>query len=140
MLVNKQSASTSHKLRFVVQEHTARSHHFDFRLEKDGVFKSWAVPKGLPTLVGQKRLAVQVEDHSLEWGDFEGEIPAGQRGAGTVHILDRGGYDLGEWLPDRISFTLHGERFRGRYQLVLFKQAGRNHWLILKRSDQARRA
>ena len=138
--MNGPSASTAYKLRFVVQEQKAKTHHFDLRLEKDGVFKSWAVPKGLPVLVGQKRLAVQVEDHSLEWGDFEGVIPAGQRGAGTVCILDRGWYDLEEWLPDRISFNLHGERFRGRYQLVLFKQAARNHWLILKRRDQAPRA
>jgi len=82
--VNGPSASTAYKLRFVVQEQKAKTHHFDLRLEKDGVFKSWAVPKGLPVLVGQKRLAVQVEDHSLEWGDFEGVIPAGRRSAAAT--------------------------------------------------------
>jgi len=126
--------------RFVVQEHKARSHHFDFRLEKAGVFKSWAMPKGLPAKPGERRLAVQVEDHPLEWGDFEGEIPAGQPGAGTVRIWDRGWYDLEEWLPDRIGFILHGERVQGRYELVAFKRAGKNQWLMLKRSDQARKA
>ena len=94
--MNQSSAAAARKLRFVVQERTARSHHFDFRLEKAGVFKSWAVPKGLPAKPGERRLAVQVEDHPLEWGDFEGEIPAGQPGAGTVRIWDRGWYDLEE--------------------------------------------
>jgi bifunctional non-homologous end joining protein LigD len=118
--------------RFIVQEHHARTRHFDFRLEKDGVFKSWAVPKGLPTEPGVKRLAMQVEDHPLEWGEFEGEIPPGQYGAGTVRIWDRGTYELQEWLPDRIGFTLHGERFHGPYELLPFKRAGEHAWLIFK--------
>jgi bifunctional non-homologous end joining protein LigD len=81
---------------FVIQKHEARTLHYDLRLEKDGVFKSWAVPKGLPEQAGIRRLAVQVEDHSLEFGDFEGEIPAGQYGAGTIEIWDRGSFELHE--------------------------------------------
>lgn len=89
--------------RFVVQEHHARTHHFDFRLEKDGVFKSWAVPKGLPTEPGVKRLAVEVEDHDLAFGDFEGTMPEGQYGGGAVTVWNRGEFTADEWLPDRIT-------------------------------------
>jgi DNA ligase D-like protein (predicted 3'-phosphoesterase) len=120
---------------FVIQEHFARTHHFDFRLEKDGVFKSWAVPKGVPTEVGVKRLAVQVEDHPLEWVGFEGEIPPGEYGAGTVNVWDRGIYDIKEWEPDRISFVLHGEKLQGRYELVRFRRAGEREWLIFRLLD-----
>lgn len=119
-------------LHFVVQEHQSRSRHFDFRLEKDGVFKSWAVPKGLPTEPGIKRLAVQVEDHPLEWGDFEGEIAPGVYGAGIVSVWDRGTYEPHAWLPDRISFTLYGQRLSGRYELIAFRRAGEREWLIFK--------
>jgi bifunctional non-homologous end joining protein LigD len=129
------TAEDSHPLRFVIQEHQARTHHFDFRLERDGVFKSWAVPKGVPTKPGVKRLAVEVEDHPLEWGKFEGEIPPGQYGAGTVHVWDRGTYGSHEWQPNRIGFVLHGEKLEGRYELVRFKRAGERIWLILKLPD-----
>jgi bifunctional non-homologous end joining protein LigD len=125
----------SHPLHFVIQEHFARTHHFDFRLEKDGVFKSWAVPKGIPTKTGVKRLAVQVEDHPLEWGEFEGEIPSGEYGAGTVQVWDRGTYDSPEWKPNRIGLVLRGGKLQGRYELVQFKRAGDRVWLILKLSD-----
>jgi DNA ligase D-like protein (predicted 3'-phosphoesterase) len=129
------NAEDSRSLRFVIQEHFARAHHFDFRLEKDGVFKSWAVPKGIPTKTGVKRLAVQVEDHALEWGEFEGEIPPGEYGAGTVHVWDRGTYKSQEWQPNRIGFVLRGMKLQGRYELVRFKQAGDRMWLIFKLAD-----
>jgi bifunctional non-homologous end joining protein LigD len=118
--------------RFVIQEHQARTHHFDFRLEKDGVLKSWAVPKGLPEEPGTKRLAIQVEDHPLEYGSFEGTIPSGQYGAGTVSIWDAGRYECQEWEPEKIVFTLHGRRLAGRYSLVRFPGGGENSWLLMK--------
>lgn len=118
--------------RFVVQEHHARTHHFDFRLEWEGAFKSWAVPKGLPQTVGLKRLAVQVDDHDLAFGDFEGEIPEGEYGAGTVRIWDKGTYEPIEWTTERIDFTLNGARASGRFRLVRFKHGKPNEWLIIK--------
>jgi DNA ligase D-like protein (predicted 3'-phosphoesterase) len=129
------TAKDAYHLRFVIQEHFARAHHFDFRLEKDGVFKSWAVPKGIPTKTGVKRLAVQVEDHALEWGDFEGEIPPEEYGAGTVHVWDRGTYESQVWEPNRIGFVLRGAKLQGSYELVRFKRAGERVWLILKLPD-----
>jgi bifunctional non-homologous end joining protein LigD len=120
---------------FVVHEHHARTHHFDFRLEKDGVLKSWAVPKGVPEESGVKRLAIQVEDHALEYGDFEGTIPAGEYGAGRVRIWDSGTYDLHDWTPDKIVFTLHGARLGGNYSLVRFKKGGEHGWLLMKRKQ-----
>ena len=117
---------------FVVQEHHARAHHFDFRLEKDGVYKSWAVPKGVPTEPGIKRLAMQVDDHALEYGSFEGEIPEGQYGAGTVSLWDKGQYEAHEWTTDVIDFTLQGTRLAGRYSLVRFKRAKEQDWLIFR--------
>ena len=97
-------------LRFVVQRHAARSLHYDFRLERDGVLLSWAVPKGVPLALGERHLAVHVEDHPLDYGDFEGEIPAGQYGAGTVEIWDRGTYELVEEKKDGgLTVRLHGE-------------------------------
>ena len=117
--------------RFVIQEHHARSHHFDFRLEKDGVFKSWAIPKGLPEDTGVKRLAVQVEDHSLEFGSFEGSIPEGEYGAGTIRIWDRGTYKVTEWSSNRIVFVLSGERVRGNFTMVRFKDPKSQKWLLM---------
>jgi bifunctional non-homologous end joining protein LigD len=125
----------SHPLHFVIREHFARTHHFDLRLEKEGVFKSWAVPKGLPMMPGIKRLAVQVEDHDLESGEFEGEIPAGEYGAGTVKVWDKGIYEVLEWKPNRIGLVLHGVKLQGRYELVRFERAGERDWLIFKLSD-----
>jgi bifunctional non-homologous end joining protein LigD len=85
---------------FTSEKHHARTLHYDLRLEKDGVFQSWAVPKGVPEEVDVKRLAIQVDDHALEFGDFEGEIPAGEYGAGHVEIWDRGTYESASWSDD----------------------------------------
>ena len=101
-------------LRFVVQKHAARTLHYDFRLERDGVFRSWAVPKGVPEQAGEKRLAIQVEDHTLEFGDFEGTIADGEYGARQIEIWDRGRYEIGQWLEDTVQFTLHGQQFHTR--------------------------
>lgn len=122
-------------MRFVVQKHAARNLHYDFRLEMDGVFKSWAVPKGLPERLGERRLAIQVEDHTLAFGDFEGVIPEGEYGAGIVEVWDGGTYQLHELQDDRIVFTLCGERLNGTYNLVRFRHGGDREWLIfMKRS------
>ena len=94
---------------FVIQEHHARSLHWDFRLEHDGVLVSWALPRGVPISPAQNRLAVHVEDHPLEYGSFEGNIPVGQYGAGDVSIWDRGDYELEKWRDDEVIVTLHGE-------------------------------
>jgi DNA ligase D-like protein (predicted ligase)/DNA ligase D-like protein (predicted 3'-phosphoesterase) len=117
---------------FVVQEHHARRLHYDLRLERQGVLKSWAVPKGIPANPGEKRLAVEVEDHPLEYGKFEGTIPAGQYGAGTVKIWDRGSYEPVFWKDDEIEVVLNGEVLSGRYILVRFKRAGPKQWLLIK--------
>jgi len=121
-------------LRFVIQEHHARSHHFDFRLEKDGVFKSWAVPKGIPEDRGIKRLAVQVEDHELEFGDFEGSIPQGEYGAGTIRVWDKGECEIAEWSENRIAFTLLGQRVNGTFVMVRFKVPDTAKWLLIRES------
>jgi DNA ligase D-like protein (predicted 3'-phosphoesterase) len=117
---------------FVVQEHHARRLHYDLRLEKDGVLKSWAVPKGIPESTEEKRLAVETEDHPLGYADFEGTIPKGQYGAGTVKIWDKGVYALKVWDENMVEFTLKGQRLRGRYVLVRLKKAGEKNWLLLK--------
>lgn len=119
--------------RFVVQEHHASHLHWDFRLEMEGVLKSWAVPKGIPLEVGVKHLAVEVEDHPVDYIDFEGEIPEGEYGAGIVKIWDKGTYELLEKKPDKISFFLRGEKLQGHYHLIKTKWQGRkNNWLIFK--------
>jgi DNA ligase D-like protein (predicted ligase)/DNA ligase D-like protein (predicted 3'-phosphoesterase) len=117
---------------FVVQEHHARRLHYDLRLEKDGVLKSWAVPKGIPEQPGEKRLAVETEDHPLEYRSFEGTIPEGQYGAGTVKIFDQGTFETKLWNENMVEVILHGQRLRGRYVLTRFKKAGDKQWLLLK--------
>jgi len=114
---------------FIVQEHHATHLHWDFRLEKDGVLKSWAVPKGLPEEKGIKRLAIQVEDHELSYIDFEGIIPEGQYGAGTVKIWDQGTYETESESPKRIILKIKGKRLKGRYSLVHLKE---KQWLLIK--------
>ena len=120
---------------FVVQEHHSRRLHYDFRLENSGVLKSWAVPKGIPETVDEKRLAVQTEDHPIEYAKFEGEIPAGQYGAGMVKIWDKGTFVTKAWDDNIVEVTLNGERLKGRYVLVRLKKAGEKSWLLLKGRD-----
>lgn len=117
--------------RFVVQEHHTRSRHYDFRLEMDGVLRSWAVPKGPPLQPGVRRLAMRVEDHPVDYIDFEGEIPAGQYGAGTVSIWDSGTYVLQESQPDELKVSLNGQKLRGHYALVRLPKRPRD-WLFIK--------
>jgi len=117
---------------FIVQEHHARSLHYDFRLEKDGILKSWAVPKGIPLQKGTKHLALEVEDHPLDYANYEGVIEEGQYGAGTVRIWDKGTYEVKEWTQDRIVFHLNGSRLEGRYCLVKFKRGGERGWLLFR--------
>src|SRR5262249_29260194 len=129
--------------RFVVQRHAARRLHYDFRLELDGVLLSWAVPKGPSFDPGEKRLAVHVEDHPLEYGTFEGSIPAGEYGAGSVLLWDRG-----EWIPKeephegykkgKLKFELVGEKLRGGWTLARVggpSGEGGKNWLLLKERD-----
>lgn len=118
--------------RFVVQEHHARSLHWDFRLEVNGVLRSWAVPKGPPTEPGIKRLAVATEDHPLEYIDFEGTIPEGNYGAGTVEIWDRGRYAIAQETENKLLIALHGEKLQGAYHMIRTKD---NQWLMWKMDD-----
>jgi len=134
------------KPRFVVQMHRATRLHYDFRLEAAGVLASWAVPKG-PTLVaGDRRLAMHVEDHPLDYRDFEGSIPAGQYGAGSVIVWDRGTYSLAEGddpaaeiANGKIKFVLHGKKLKGEFTLVKIKARDDEHgdpWLLIKDRDE----
>lgn len=118
---------------FVIQEHHARRTHWDFRLERDGVLVSWALPKGVPADPATNHLAVQTEDHPLEYGAFEGEIPAGQYGAGTVTIWDSGIYELEKWREGQeVIVTLHGQRHgTNKYALIRTgRDGGKQQWLI----------
>jgi bifunctional non-homologous end joining protein LigD len=112
---------------FVIQEHHASALHWDFRLERDGVLVSWALPKGLPVTPKVNHLAVHVEDHPFEYGKFEGTIPAGEYGAGQVTIWDHGTYEVEKWADREVMVVLHGTRATGRY--VLFPTDG-NNWMI----------
>ncbi len=120
---------------FVVHEHDASRLHYDLRLEIGGVLRSWAVPKEPPEKEGVKRLAIQTEDHPLEYADFEGTIPEGMYGAGTVRIWDRGEFRLEEELSDRLLFELKGKRLIGKYALIKTKFKGKDSWLFFKRKE-----
>jgi bifunctional non-homologous end joining protein LigD len=115
--------------RFVIQEHSARRLHWDLRLERDGVAASWAIPNGIPDDPSQNRKAVHTEDHPLEYLEFEGEIPKGEYGAGTVKVWDRGTYELEKWEPGKVMVRFEGERVKGRYALF---HAGKDEkdWMI----------
>jgi bifunctional non-homologous end joining protein LigD len=127
---------------FVVQRHDARRLHYDFRLERDGVLLSWAVPKGVPLEPGTQHLAVHVEDHPLTYATFEGEIPAGNYGAGTVEIWDQGTYELVEEKPNGgMTVQLHGEKLNGPWTLVPAKLGGDpKNWLLVKKRTDAESA
>jgi bifunctional non-homologous end joining protein LigD len=140
------------KLIFVVQKHAASHLHYDFRLEMKGVLKSWAVPKGPSMNPDDKRLAMMVEDHPFDYKDFEGIIPEGNYGAGTVIIWDEGTYEPEENLTTKrdqdkillgklysgksISFVLHGKKLKGLFHLVRAKDRGENSWLLMKAKDR----
>ena len=121
---------------FVIQEHHARRLHYDFRLERDGVLVSWAVPKGVPESPGRNHLAVHTEDHPMDYADFAGEIPHGEYGGGTVTIWDRGTYATEKWRDDEVIVVLRGARARGRYALI---RTGGKNWLMHRMKDQSPR-
>src|SRR5450631_50203 len=130
--------------RFFVQRHDATRLHYDFRLEIGGVLVSWAVPKGPSLEPLSKLLAAKVEDHPLEYGEFEGNIPAGNYGAGSVMLWDRGTWELLGDAPVEqqlargdFKFRLHGEKLKGEFAIVLMKNRGKgNEWLLLKKKDE----
>ena len=132
-------------LHFVVQKHAASQLHFDFRLELDGVMKSWAVPKGPSYDPKVRRLAMEVEDHPIEYNKFEGTIPQGEYGGGTVMLWDRGTYEAEDgggvdalregYARGDLKFVLRGERLRGGWVLVRMKRPGRPQWLLIKHRD-----
>src|ERR1700758_2164145 len=143
-----EAVQPSSQLRFVIQKHAATRLHYDFRLELDGVFKSWAVTRGPSDDPADKRLAVEVEDHPLDYGDFEGTIPSGEYGGGTVQLWDRGYWvPEGEESPEKalqsgdLKFTLVGDKLQGSWVLVRIKNdrygnGKRTNWLLIKHRDE----
>ena len=129
------------KRRFVIQKHEASHLHYDFRLELGGTLRSWAVPKGPPYAHAEKRLAMQVEDHPVSYIDFEGTIPKGQYGGGTVMVWDRGTFEPLTETPEqdleggKLHFTLHGEKLEGEWYLVRTKRGSGNQWLLIRGGD-----
>lgn len=140
----KARGSRSGKPRFVIQKHAARRLHYDFRLEVDGTLRSWAVPKGPSTDPREKRLAIEVEDHPLDYADFEGRIGRGNYGAGTVIVWDRGTYENLDDERDmaasidagHVKFRLEGEKLRGGWTLQRTDGGEKPQWLLIKRRDE----
>lgn len=138
------------KLIFVIQRHAASRLHYDFRLEMEGVLKSWAVPKGPSLDPKDKRLAMMVEDHPYDYKDFEGNIPEGNYGAGQVEVWDSGTYEpleensklsdekelLKELHAGSLKFILHGKKLKGEFALVKMKNTDYNSWLLIKHKDE----
>jgi len=136
VLPTGRAAKSAGPLHYVVQHHFARREHYDFRLEWEGALLSWAVPKGPSTNPADKRLAVRVEDHPLEYRHFEGSIPAGQYGAGTVSIWDEGIWEPLEIKEGSIKFVLHGRRLAGAWALVRMSDGTDKNWLLMKETCQ----
>lgn len=138
------------KLKFVVQRHAASHLHYDFRLEMDGVLKSWAIPKGPSLNPEDRRLAIEVEDHPLSYKSFEGTIPEGNYGAGEVEIWDNGYYEAAEKTAGKtedlvlrhefhrgsIKFILHGKKLKGEFAMIKMRSKDENAWLLIKHKDQ----
>ncbi|MGQ9543253.1 MAG: DNA polymerase ligase N-terminal domain-containing protein [Candidatus Bathyarchaeia archaeon] len=123
---------------YVIQKHQATHLHYDLRLEMDGILKSWALPKGPPTQPDMKRLAVQTEDHPIEYADFEGIIPEGEYGAGKVEVWDRGIYKPIEVGENKITFTIYGQKLRGDYCLIKLKPGtDPKNWLFFKKKTSS---
>jgi len=129
----KGEAVPAHQSRFSVQEHHARRLHWDLRLEMNGVLKSWAIPKQPPTMQGVKRLAVQTEDHPVDYLYFEGTIPEREYGAGTVTLWDKGTYELKEKDEKKMIIQFKGEKIKGRYALICMRG---NQWIIFQTKDK----
>src|SRR5206468_3440786 len=144
----KLKTTRSKRLEFVIQKHHASRLHYDFRLEMDGVLKSWAVPKGPSLNPADKRLAMMVEDHPFEYRKFEGKIPEGNYGAGNVIIWDRGWYELDRQADDwpktlqeglkkgQLKFIMHGQKLNGSFALIKTPRMGSNAWLLIKHRDE----
>jgi bifunctional non-homologous end joining protein LigD len=136
--IGKKIAKKSHKLKFIIQHHQARKDHYDLRLEYQGVYVSFAVPKGPSFYPSDKRLAIHVEDHPLSYGNFEGTIPKGEYGGGTVMLFDKGYYTFSkdtslDFENGPVKFSLHGKRLMGSWSLVKMQD---NNWLLIKEKDQ----
>jgi bifunctional non-homologous end joining protein LigD len=144
-----QKSKSEKGLKFVVQRHDASHLHYDFRLEMDGVLKSWAIPKGPSLNPKDKRLAIMVEDHPYDYRTFEGEIPEGNYGAGTVYIFDDGEYEssieehkndekllLEELKAGSLKFRLKGKILMGEFTLIKLKNSDQDNWLLIKHKDE----
>lgn len=116
---------------YVIHKHAATHLHYDLRLEMDGVLKSWAIPKEPSTIPSVRRLAVQVDDHPIEYANFQGNIPEGEYGAGTVEIWDKGTYEMIDRKEDKLIVEINGDRLKGAYVLVRFKD--KRNWLFFKK-------
>ncbi|VVB83232.1 DNA polymerase Ligase (LigD) [uncultured archaeon] len=124
--------SSDKKLIYIIHEHHATHLHWDLRLEMEGVLKSWAVPKIPPKEKNEKRLAIQVEDHPIEYAKFHGIIPEGNYGAGEVKIWDKGNYELIEKNPKKIIIEIHGKKLKGKYCLIKTNYENKKSWLFFK--------
>lgn len=131
-LVERAESLKAGRSRFVVQKHQSRNLHYDFRLEERGVLRSWAVPKGVPTKVGVRRLAIATEDHPVEYLGFVGEIPEGHYGAGVVAIDDRGTYEKLAETDGQFEIRLAGKKYRGNYVLTKMVTPTDRDWLIFR--------